>query len=152
MATVLVMAALVWAGVWAAVHLERGLGTVARPARDPVRSRPCGLRAGRRGGGRASPVRNAHWQFRPTILPPATIRRERRPGCALTRGVPPRAGSVACPLRACRAAQGGRGRPGSLDHPGPPHHDAGGAAAGTAAAAPRDAGPDVYSTIQIGIT
>jgi hypothetical protein len=72
MATVLVVAGVLGAGIWVAVRLERGLDTAATLARGVTRDHPRGLRGGCRTARRAYPVRCAGGWLRRDVVIPAT--------------------------------------------------------------------------------
>jgi len=102
MAMVVVMAALVGAGLWFAIRVENGLDARPRPGRGPVRSRRC--TDGRKTTGRGRPVRAARCRSRKDAGYPAAIRSARRADSAVSHGVRGTAGP-ACAAPDGRAAR-----------------------------------------------
>jgi hypothetical protein len=97
MAMVVVMAALVGAGLWVAIRVENGLDARPGPGRGPVHGRRCTLGDDRMTAARRHAVHAARCRLRRDACRPAVTRPVRRADCAVAHSVRQPAGPATCP-------------------------------------------------------
>jgi hypothetical protein len=97
MAMVVVMAALVGAGLWFAIRVENSLDARPRPGRGPVHGRRGTLGNDRGIAGRRHTANAARCRLRRDACRPAVTRPVRRADFAVTHGVRQPPGPAACP-------------------------------------------------------
>lgn len=105
MAMVVVMGALVGAGVWVAIRIENGLDARPGPGRGAACGRRCTLGDDLRIAGRRHLVEAARFRLRRDACRPAVTRPVRRADCPVAHGVRRPVGPATCPARGDRSAR-----------------------------------------------
>jgi hypothetical protein len=97
MAMVVVMAALVGAGLWVAIRVENGLDARPGPGRGPAHGRRCTLGDDRMTAARRHAAHAARCRLRRDACRPAVTRLVRRADCAVAHSVRQPPGPATCP-------------------------------------------------------